>query len=802
MATLLQDLRYGARMLLRRPGFSAVVVLVLTLGIGANSAIFSVVYSVLLRPLPYAEPERLYHLMEVNPKGEPSGIPPSDAETFLRHTAAYDRLGLSHWENGTLTGAEGAENIYGARVSADLFPTLGVQPALGRVFRGEEFRPGAAGVVILSDRLWRHRFGGGAGVIGRQLMLNGQAYTIIGVAPADFIYDRRYEYWIPWHLTAADTASRENTAVAVARLKKGVTPERARAETEAVLRNTAPEDFAKGWRVRLTSVHEQITSRSRPTLLTLLGAVGFVLLLACLNVANLLIARGADRGHEMAIRAALGAGQLRAVRQMLTESLLLALLGGLFGLAAGWWGAKAMMEFFPEGSPMLRLEQTRMNFAVLGFTFLLTLATGLFFGLFPAIQAGNTNLQSALKSGTRTAGGSRRLRLVRDALIVGQTALSVVLLAGAGLMLRSFGKLMSTDAGFRPEHVLTLRVPIPVKIKEKPQQQAHYVRLIEQMRSMPGLLGAGLIAPLPLAGVDARATFAVEGRPQRTEDRELVKLRTATPGYFQAMGLQLVKGRVFEESDTPERDQVAVISEALVKRYFADTEPLGRRVTMSAEGKGPWLTVVGVIRDVKPISLSDKAAPEMYRPLRQFIFSTFATTLVLRIAGDDPTALAAAVQRQIRTFDAEQPVNDVLPMEEVVARSAAQPRFRTVLLGLFAAIAVALAGAGLYGVLSYTVSQKVREIGIRAALGASRGVLVGTVVGHAMKVVMAGMAIGLAGSYFLTKLIETQLYQVGTADPLTYLSVCVVLAIVALAAALGPARRAVRIDPITALRCE
>lgn len=802
MRTITQDLVFGARLLMSRPGFAAIVVLVLTLGIGANSAIFSVAHAVLLRPLPYAEPERLYQLDEINPRGEAAGVSPADAEAFRRHTPGFERIGQSHWENATLTGPEGAENLYGARVSAELFGALGVRPAIGRSFRPEEFEPGAPGVVILSDRLWRRRFGAGSGIVGRELMLNGQAFTIAGVMGADFHHDNRFEYWIPWRMTAADTAGRENRTATVVRLRRGTSPEVARAEAEAVLRNAAEADFAKGWRIRLTRLHEQVTARSRPMLLTLLAAAGFVLLLACLNVANLLIARGADRIREMAIRAALGAGRGRAIRQMLTESLLLALSGGVCGLAVGWMGSRLLTGFFAENSPLPRLEQTRIDAPVLGFTFALTLITGVLFGLFPAVQAARIDLQGALRSGARGGGGGRRLPMVRDGLIVAQTAFSVVLLAGAGLMLRSFNRLMSTDAGIRPEGVLTLRVPVPVGIKERPRQIAHYARLVEEARGLPGLTAAGVIAPLPLAGVDVNATFSAEGRAVKPGERELVKLRTASPGYFAAMGLGLVRGRLFQDSDGMDAHPVAIVNETLARKYFAGRDAIGRRVSMSSVGEGPWMTVVGVVRDVKPVSLSDAPAPELYRPAGQYIFSPFATTLVVRAARGDLPALAAAVQRRIRSMNPEQPVHDVLPMEQVIARSAAQSRFRTVLLGLFAALAAALAGTGLYGVLSYTVSQRVREIGVRVALGASRGRIAGAVAGHAVKVVSAGIGLGLAGAHLLTQLIAAQLYQVEATDPPTYAGVCALLALIGAVAAWAPAWRALQVEPATALRCE
>lgn len=801
MRILAHDLRYGARMLRRNPGFTAIVVLVLALGIGANSAIFSVVNAVLLRPLPYQEPARLYQVQEVNPKGEATGVSPLDADAFAQSARALERVALSNWENATLTGPEGADNVYGAKASQEFFATLGVTPAIGRGFRADEFQAGAPGVVLLSDRLWRRRYHADPTVLGRALMVNGSARTVIGVLPSDFFYQQRYEYWAPWKITADQRASRDdfNHSPCLVRLKPGVELRQAQVEIEAVFRNIAAEDIRKGWRIQLVSVNDQILDRSRSSLLVLLGAVGFVLLIACTNVANLLLARAADRSREMSIRAALGAGRWRAFRQMLTESLLVAAVGGAMGLLTGWLCSKALLAWIPPRMSIPRLEQTRMDGAVFAFTCLLAIVTGILFGLIPAWQASRIDISEALKDGSRGAGSGTRTRWLRNGLIVAETALSVVLLAGAGLMLRSFTLMMSTDAGFRPERVFTMRVPPPVAVTDKAQQKLYYMRMVEEVRQVPGLHSAGVVIPLPLAGVENNGTFAIEGKPFPPGERPLVRLRVASSGFFRTMGVSLLRGRAFEDSDTAAAPPVAMVSSSFARRYFPDEEPVGKRISM---GNKDWLTVVGVVGDLKAVDLSESARPEMYRPIQQFLFAPFATSIVIRTAAEDPSAVGGMVARRIREAFPDQPVLDVLPMPEVVSTSASQPRFYTALLAAFAAVALLLAAAGMYGVLSYTVSQRVREIGIRIALGASRSAIVGMVMGRALAVVSIGLVLGLGGAAGLTRLLQSQLYQVKATDPATYAGVCLLLAIVAALATWIPARRAMRVDPAVALRSE
>ena len=673
--------------------------------------------------------------------------------------------------------------------------------ALAAGFWPSEFDAAGPPVVVLTDRLWKRRFGRNPAVIGSELMLNGVAHRVVGVLPQDFFYSQWYEFYVPWHQTGEELGRRQERWSCLVRLKDGVTAEQAKVGLESVFHNAAKEDAAKGWHMRVTPLQEEVTGRSRPALSIVLGAVAFVLLIACLNIANLLLARGADRSREIAIRAAMGAGRLRVVRQLLTESLILAITGGVVGCALGAIAANALVVSIPERIPLPRLDQTRLDTAVLLFSAGITVLTGIVFGLIPAWHATREDVNEELKQGARGAGRGRS-NLLRNGMVVMETALSLVLLIGAGLMLRSLVRLLSVDPGFQTGGVLTLRVPLPSSITEQPRKVAHYTRLLEEVAKVPGLNSVGLIAPLPLASVEANATFAVEGRPVPPGESQFIKLRVASPGYFRAMSLTLLRGRVFGEQDGESTEGVAVVSDALVRRYFPDQDPIGKRVTFSSELKGPWMTVIGVVKDIKGRNLAEKAEPELYRDYRQYSFAPFAYSMVVRTQSADPASVAGAVQRQIRTADPEQPIGDVLPMKQLVSNSVSQPRFYTILLSAFAAIALLLAASGLYGVVSYSVSRRVPEIGIRVALGASRGSILRDVTGRAMILVGVGVAVGLAGAFALTRLLESQLFEVETADPATYAAVSLLLLGVGALAAYLPARRAARVDPNVALRCE
>jgi putative ABC transport system permease protein len=804
--SLLQDLRFGVRMLAKNPGFTAVAVLTLALGIGANTAIFSVVNAVLLRPLPYHDPDQLYHVDEMNPKEDRGGVSPMDMEAFVHSVPAFEKMALLHWQNSTLTGPEGPENVFGALVSGDCFPMLGTQPSLGRTFREDEFRSGAPGVVILSDSLWQRRFGSNPHVLGKPMMMNGQAYSIIGVMPHDFFVRQwrlQFELWTPWQFTADVTNDREARFSAIARLKPGATPQQAQVQAEAVLRSIAPEDVRKGWHIRLESLDRTLTARVRPGLLVLLGGVGFVLLIACLNVANLLLARASERNKEVAVRMALGAGRTRIVRQMLAESLLLAGLGGLAGLLVAGWANSTLLMMFPERVDVPRLDQSHLDAMVLLFTLGLSLLTSFAFGLVPALQASRPNINEALKEGARSSSVGTRTHLLRNLLVIVETALSLVLLIGAGLMLRSFNRLLGVNPGFNPERVLTLHVPLPNIFTKNSDQAAYYTRMLESVQTIPGLNAVGLVVPRPLGDVDANWTFAMEGRPTPPGEQELVKMRVVSSGYFRAMGITVRRGRVFNDSDTAEAPGVAVINETLARRYFPNTDPLGRRVAMPDGGNNPkWVPIVGVVNDVKAISMRDESDPEIYWDFRQYIFAPFATTLTLRTVGDDPLRLAASVQKEIRSVNPDQPINDVKTMWQVVSDNVGQPRFYTVLLGAFAAVALILAVAGLYGVLSYAVSQRAHEIGIRMALGARPQDVLKMIVGQGLRLILIGVGAGILAALALTRVMASLLYGIRPTDPMTFVAVSIVLTGVALTACYIPARRAAKVDPMVAVRYE
>jgi putative ABC transport system permease protein len=800
LADLVRDLRGGARAMAAAPGFAAVVILVVALGVGANTAIFSVVNAVLLRPLPYGDPGRLFQIDEMNPDRDAAGVSPADAAIFRDRSSAFESIGLLHWQNLTLTGPEGPENVYGAKVSSGCFSMLRSTPMLGRLFTPEEFRPGAPGVVVLSNRLWARRYNRRPDVIGQPLTMNGQGYTIVGVMPPEFFLNQRFELWFPWQFSGEDTSQRDSRTSAIVRLRRGAEPRKAEAEALTILRDIAPEDVRKGWGIRIAPLDRQITERVRPALLVSFGAVAFVLLIACINIANLLLARGSSRTREIAIRAALGAGRWRVARQLLTESVLMAVCGGVAGLGLGAWGVKGLIAILPEAIGVPRLDQTRLDARVLLFALGLSIATGLLFGIIPAIQASSGNLSDALKAGGGR--GGTQSRRIANVLVVVETALSLVLLAGAGLMLRSFQRLMATDAGFRPDCVLTMRVPLPSAITDKKQQPAYYTRIVERIESLPGINAAGFISPLPLANVDANATFAVRGAAPSRDQVQYVHLRCVTPGYFRAMAIELRRGRVFDASDSDSAPPVVVINESLARKYFLGRDPVGSEVTMDSEGKGDYMKVIGVVNDVKNLEVAAGFEPEMYRDYRQFLFAPFAMTLAIRTSGTDPERLAGTVQKQIREINPDQPVSDVKTMERVVADNLAQPRFYTLLLAIYAVIALVLAAAGLYGVLAYSVGQRVREIGIRAALGASRLKITWLVVGGSLALVSTGLVLGIAGSLGLTRLLRSQLYQTATTDPGTFAAVSIVLLGVAAAATYVPIRSALNVDPVEALRSE
>jgi len=817
MNTLPQDLRYGARMLLRRPGFTLIALATLGLGIGANSAIFSVVNSVLLRELPYREPQRLVMVWSDRPQLQArtgtTEFPVSAADFVdLRdQNQSFEQIAAFHSQSFSITGGDDPALLGGVRASASLFALLGVEARHGRVFLPEEDQPGPNRIVILSDGLWRRRFGSDPKIIGQTVSLNNEPYTVVGVAPPDFQFPRRgdlpagfqfpreVDLYTPLALTPEQRNNRSRHYLAViARLKPQTNFEQAQAEVVGIAKRLEQQypDMNRNKSARLVSLHQQVVGKARSGLLTLLGAVGFVLLIACANVANLLLARGAARRKEMAIRAALGAGRRRVVRQLLTESLLLAASAGALAMLLAVWGVDLLRTILPGDLP--RADEISVDFRVFGFTLAVSLLTGILFGLVPALQGSRADLNETLKEGGRGSGGGHDR--FRGLLVVAEVALALVLLIGSGLMLRSFVRLMGVDPGIDPQNVLTMDISLP-RGKYEPQRQAAFFRqLLERARALPGVQSAAAVYPLPLSGMEEGTNFRIEGRPPAAPNSRTAGPRWVSPDYFKALKIQLLKGRVFNEGDGAETPPVLVINEAMARQYWPDEDPIGSRLAFNGRDNQPiWREIVGVVKDVRHTALDTESRPQIYFPFTQFPSSFM--TLVAR-TDDDPLKLVAAMRGQVQAIDKDRPISNVHTMEELMARSLSQRRFNLLLLAIFAGVALLLAAVGIYGVMSYSVEQRTHEIGVRVALGARTGDVLRLLLGQGMKLVAAGVAIGLAAAFALTRLISNLLFGVRPTDPATFAAIAILLAGVALAACYVPARRATKVDPMVALRCE
>ncbi len=801
------DLRYGVRMLWKNKGFTAVAVIALALGIGANSAIFSVVNTVLLRPLPYREPERLVMVWEDNSKiGYPRDTPAAanyadwrDQSTVFEGMAATADLSLN------LTGAGEPERFDGKRVSANFFSLLGVEPQLGRGFLPEEDVPGANKVVVLSHGLWQRRFGSDRGLVGKSITLNGEGYTVVGVMPSDFQFmSQDVGMWVPIAFTQQQAASRGNHYLkVVARLKPGVTVERAQAEMSTIaarLQQQYPEQNTD-LGATVVSLHEEVVGDIRPALLVLLGAVGFVLLVACANVANLLLARAAVRQKESALRTALGASRLRLVRQFLTESVLLAALGGIVGLLLSVWGVTLLKSFIPEN--ISQVKAIAVDSRVLGFTILVTLVTGLIFGLAPALQASKFNLNETLKEGGRDAAAARGGNLIRSILVVAEVAVSLVLLVGAGLLINSFMRLRSVDPGFRTDKLLTMSVVLPQqKYPDHARRTAFYTDMIHRVEALPGVRSAGVTNWVPLVLQGDSIGVTVEGQPAPVGKMPIIVTRVVSPHYFGTMGIQLLEGRVFEEGrDRVDSPCVLVVGESVARKYWPGESALGKRISPGTpESEEDWCQVAGVVKDVRQFDLTSEVRPQMYLTYEQAGF--FAPRHLVVSTEGDPLALAGTVRKTVWEVDRDQPVSNVNTMEGVLAESIARQRFSTLLLGVFAGVALVLAAVGIYGVMSYSMAQRTREIGIRMALGAQKWDVLKLAVGQGLKLVAIGVGLGLVGAFALTRVMTSLLFNVSATDPATLVTISLVLVAVALLASYIPARRAAKVDPLIALRYE
>jgi putative ABC transport system permease protein len=812
--TIFQDLRYGLTMLRRNPGFTFVAVLTLALGIGANTAIFSVVNAVLLRSLPYRDPDRLVILSHYQEQARDDGN--ATGGDFLRWrdlAKSLEKIAAFWFGTIDITISGRPERLNAGWASADLFATLGFAPAVGRTFTTEEDTAGGPPVVILSDTLWRRRFGGDPQVIGHTLIIENKNRTIIGVMPPGFRFPEDSDIWLPVALDVAKEMGGEEGAVVkvIARLKPGVSLEAARADLSVILerqRQAFPSNYAD-IKPRILSLSESMVGKVRLALLILFGAVAFVLLIACANVANLLLARSAARQKEMAIRAALGAGRLRLARQLLTESLLLSLAGGSAGLLAAKWCIKLLLALGP--GDIARIEESRIDGRVLGFTCGVVVLVGLIAGIFPALQASKSDINETLKEkSTARSGRSGGGRQMLPALIIAELALALILLAGAGLMIKSFIRLLAVPSGFNPDGVLTLALsPSYTNYPEKsPQRRAYFEEALAQAKAIPGVHSAGLVSFLPLTGnpFGTSGKRFIEGRPPVDAVREQsVEINYITPDYFQTMEIQLRAGRLFTIQDGNGAPGVAIVNETLVRRFLHEENPIGLRLLV----KSPKPTIVGVVGDTRHHGLDQEVLPEIYLPY--FQYADFAAlsglNLAVRVVSsqNNPTglsSLAAAIRNQVSAIDSNEPVNQVITMDERLSNSFAQRRYQTLLLGNFAAVALVIAAVGIYGVISYAVSQRTHEIGIRMALGAQASDVLKMVIWRGMRLTLIGVTLGLAAALALTRVLKNLLFEVSATDPTTFSLIALLLVGVALIASYIPARRATKVDPLQALRHE
>ena len=806
MDTILHDLRYALRMLVKSPAFSIIAVLTLGLAIGANSAIFSVVNAVLLRPLPYPQSDQLVRVFGSQPQLALAPSAPANFLEWKEENEVFERIATYVGQGFNLTGGDKPERVIGSRVSTDLFQLLGVQPALGRAFTEEEDQEGRSKVVILSQQFWQSRFGGDPNTLRQTITLNDQLYTVVGIMPAGFAFpDTRTQVWTPVAFNAAERATRDTNFIEViARLKSGVSIEQARANMTTLTQRQA-ERYPKtntGVGAKVISLHEQTVGDVRPMLVVLLCAVGFVLLIACANVANLLLARAAARHREMAIRGALGASRSRVVRLLLTESVLLAVVGGAAGLLLAIWSLDLLVSLKPANLP--RLAEIGVNRTVFFFTLAVSLVTGIVFGLAPALQASKPDLNEGLKESSRGTSGGPRRQQVRALLVVSEIALSLVLLVGAGLMMRSFSRLLAVDPGFKPDHVLTAFVSLPVsKYSKREEQAAFFDRLVERLRNLPGVTSAGVVSDLPLFGGSSTG-FEIDGRPAPLPgQRPMTDYRMINPDYFNTMGMRLVKGRAFSRHDTEDAPGVVIINETLAARFFPGETPIGKRIGLSGNPRD-WREIVGVAGDIRNYGLDVDVKPEVYVPFLQnapgYLSGVASAMNVMVRSTNDPSALAPALREQVQALDKDQPVSEIRTMEWYLADSMAQRRFNMLLLGAFAGLALVLAAVGIYGVIAYTVTQRTHEMGIRIALGARGGDILRLIFAHSMATTLAGIVIGLGAAFGLTRLLQNLLYQVTATDPFVFASIPVLLLLVAMLATYIPARRAMKVDPITALR--
>jgi putative ABC transport system permease protein len=808
MNEIIQDLRYGIRLLFKNPAFTLIAVFTLALGIGANTAIFSVVNALLLRPLPYKDADRLVWIWGSNPK---NGIPEEvasapDYADWKKLSESFEDMGaFSRTAQILVTDGE-PERLMGGAVTDGFFSTLQAQPILGRVFTPDEDKPGAERRVILSQGLWQRRFGADPEILNKTITLNGNPHVVVGVMGVDFINPRPgdlqpAEFWVPLRLNYANAGRRSDFLGVIARLKPQVTQAQAQAEMTKIMSDLEAQYPAtnNGWGAKVLTLLERFVGKVSRPLVVLMGAVCFLLLIACANVANLLLVRASTRRKEIAIRAALGAGRTRLARQLLTESLVLSIVGGGLGLLVAVWGVNALVAFLPTNLP--RLNEIALDNRVLLFTLGLSLLTSVLFGLLPAIQSSNPDLNDNLKEGGKDVANVASSNRIRNVFAVAEIALALVLLAGAGLMLRSFLKLQEVDPGFNSHNVLALQMQLPsTRYKEGAQIETFTNQLLEKISTTTGVEAVALLSDPPLGGGGNFLSFTKEGETRSPDDSiQDLEVHSASHDYFKAMGIPLKRGELYTGRDSLNAPAVAVISETAARRYWGDEDPIGKRITFGGGANATWLKIVGIVGDVRNESLNEPPYPQLYAPFVQQASNSFY--LITRSTGE-PTTIIPVLRNQIREMDATVPIFNTRTMEQIIADSIAVPRLNAMLIMLFAGLALVLATVGIYGVISYTVSQRNHEIGVRMALGAKSSDILTMVIGQGLKLVGIGIVIGLIAIAGLSSLLTSLLFEVSTTDPLTFALVALILAGVALVACLVPARRAAKTDPIVALRYE
>ena len=811
LETLLRDLRQAGRSLRKNPGFAAVTVLTLALGIGANTAIFTIVNAVMIEPLPFHEPERIVVVWEENARnpGEANTISPANFLRWQERATEFEQMSAFYEVRANLTGRTRPEELVVQSVTSNFFSTLGATPIVGRTFTPEEGPEGQNRVVILGYRLWRDRFGGDSGIVGQTIQLNSNPFTVVGVMPPDFglflkagsLVGKPAQVWVPFAFTAEMREPKGRYMTAIARLKPGVSLARAQAQMATIAAGLTREfpQFNTQWGVRVVPVHDEVSGEMRPTLLVLGGAVAFVLLIVCANVANLLLARGTTRRREIATRTALGASRSRIVMQLLTESLALALAGGALGLLVARWGVGLLIAMSP--ADVTGLAHVSLDWPVLAFAAVVSILTATLCGLAPALEGSRTDLQESLREGARQAGAGVRMRRLRKALVVSEVALAVVLLVGAGLMLRSFANLHRVNPGFDSRGILTMRVLLPrAKYPDDSKRMQFFEEATARVGALPGVRAAGAISTLPFTGLGSATVFTIAGEPAPAPGQEPVTdVRICDNGYFRAMRVPLLRGRFFTSRELREKSDVVIINEALARQHFAAKIPIGQRITIEMADENVPSEIIGVVGDVKHVELTSEVRPMVYWPAPQLVLSAMA--LIVR-TDLEPLALAPAVERTIQSIDKDQPVSDVRTMEQWVSASLSRTRFSSVLLALFAALALGLAAIGIYGVMSYAVGQRTTEIGIRAALGADARDIRRMILGDGFRLILVGLAIGAPLALILSGTLKTLLYETRGADPVTFAVVLVLLGAGALLASYLPARRAAHVTPMEALRHE